>query len=127
MKDIYCCTGGLGHINKCPLSFTCHIPFPLKQSCRDVILCQLYLQLNCQSMLPCGQRRQWNLQAPFSFIVFLWVNRAFVFALCSCFFMPFFRDNIQDCLFLRRGKQIQKWSISSTRLIFPVMNYGNIH
>lgn len=82
---MYCCTQGLGHINKCPVSFIYHNLFPLKQSLRDAILCQLYLQLKWQSMLPFGELRQWDLQAPFSFLVVLWVNRARV-----CFVLIFF-------------------------------------
>lgn len=79
-----CCTQGLGYINKCPVSFIYHKLFPLKQSCRDVILCQLYLQLKWQSVLPFGEPRQWDLQAAFSFRALQWVNRA-----CVCFALFF--------------------------------------
>lgn len=83
---VYCCTQGLGHINKCPVSFSRHVLFPLKQSCRDVVLCQLYLQLNCQSTLPCGECRQWNLQAPFPAMYYC-RSTEHVFAFCSLFFL----------------------------------------
>lgn len=52
-----------------------NIPCPsvvVWQSSSDATVCQLYLQLCCPSTLPCGERRQWNLQPPLSCIVLFW-------------------------------------------------------
>lgn len=124
MKDVYCCTQGLGHINKCPVSFSRHVLFPLKQSCRDVIVCQLYLQLDCQSTLPCGEPDTMGPSGSHFFTPLFPAlcycgSNEHVFALCSFFLFFFLVGYIQDCLFQRRGKAKFKSRLSVHEAHFP--------
>lgn len=102
------------------MSFSYHVLFPLKQSCRDVVLCQLYLQLNCQSMLPCGECRQWNLQAPFPALYYC-RSTEHVFALCSLFFSFFFIQGLHSRLpFVEARKNKFKSRLSHPRGSFSL-------
>ena len=90
--------------------------FPLNNLIALLILCQLYLQLNCQSTQPCGGWRQWNLQAPSSCIVLLWVNRA-----CVCLVpIVFSVGYIQDCLFSKARKNKFETRLSHPRGSFTL-------
>lgn len=96
-----------------------------------MIPCRLYLQLNCLSVLPCGEWKQWG----FFFLccLVLCVNRPYVFPLCTLgvflcfFFFKFFYyycflnvGYIQDCLFPRRGKNKFKSRLSPPRGSFSL-------
>lgn len=85
--------------------------FPLNNLTALLILCQLYLQLNCQSTQPCGGWRQWNLQAPSSCIVLLWVNRA-----CVCLVLVVFFGGLHSRLSFFRGEEKNKFK---SRLSHP--------
>lgn len=125
---MYCCTQGLGHINKCPVSFIYHNLFPFKELGRGGALCQPYLQPKRRSMLPFGGLRQWDLQALFSFLVSLWVSGT-----CVCFVLPspllfFFSLSLFCCssclrgqarLILGRIKSSKTEAVAFTRLILP--------